>query len=148
MEAFGDLLKKKNMHQLALVILAVLFLLIPFNLPDNLVKFVDNMYIISVLCLLVIVGLYYLNPVVSVALIIFAIELVRRSKLQNRTLGDLRYIPSERKKSQQLNNLNEMPETLEEQIVSKMVPVANKPLIDSAPSYKPVYESVNNASEV
>lgn len=146
MEAFDDLLKKKNMHQLALVILAVLFLILPFNLPKNLVQVVDTLYAIVAIGLLALVGLYYLNPIVSVILLIFAFELVRRSKEQNETLGNQRYIPSEYKKSKQLNNMNEVEKTLEEEIVNKMVPEANKPLIDTGATYKPIYDPIKNAS--
>ena len=136
------------MHQLALVVLVILFLIIPFELPQTLTNAVDNNLVIIMISFLIIVGFYFLNPLVAGFLLVFAFELIRRSKKKNGTLGNQVYIPSENKKIKFLTSVNDFSVTLEEEVVKKMVPVADKPIIDSAPSYKPVYGSVNNASNL
>jgi hypothetical protein len=78
-----------------------------------------------------------------VVTLVAAFEVLRRTG-GLRTAKD--FIPSEEKKSEELEVINDFPVTLEEEVVANMVPMTNEKL--SAPSYQPLLQDVHHSSQV
>ena len=59
----------------------------------------------------------------------------------------MKYLPSENKKSCNMNSLNNFPVTLEEEMVNSMVPLVKHPASKDL-DYKPMEEDTYDASDV
>ena len=148
MEAFNDLMKQKNMYQVVLLILIILFLLVPVEIPNGLANMLDSLPAMIAMFILAILSLYYVNPILGAGILVFAFEIIRRVKMQNDTWLDQRFIPSEKKKMNYLEANNEFEVTLEEELVEKMVPVTKQSFMQGNASFKPVYDPIGNASSI
>ena len=135
----------KNKHHLLLVILLTLFIVFDVPLPDFVSELVDNpvgkvgVAVVS-LCMLSV------NPLVGVLSIIAAFVLIQRSSFGTGSFGLNNFLPSENKKSQQLSAMNDFPVSVEEEVISKMLPVANYEDV-SPPEFKPVLDDNYDAAD-
>lgn len=135
----------KNKHHLLLVILLTLFIIFDVPLPDFVSELVDNpvgkvgVAVVS-LCMLSV------NPLVGVLSIIAAFVLIQRSSFGTGSFGLNNFLPSENKKSQQLSAMNDFPVSVEEEVISKMLPVANYEDV-SPPEFKPVLDDNYDAAD-
>jgi hypothetical protein len=147
MEPYQNLFKNNNYHNLAILVVLVLYSVLNIQTPSMLAKLIDNIYGNIV----VIIAAFYLfahsNPIVGVVGLFAAYELIRRSSHSTGTLAIERYLPTEIKKSGHFSAFNQFPITLEEEVVKKMAP-----LVESAgPSnlnYKPASDDTHNAMDV
>ena len=106
------------------ILSAILFCFIVFKItvPDNLAHLVNNLY-----GHLIIVGLSFFiftksNPVVAVMFAFAAFAVLNRSG--NTSMHSMhQYIPSEDAKELMMMNMNEQPGTLEEEVVSQVIPL-------------------------
>ena len=147
METFRTLSRKDNQSELLLIILFIIYILFNIRTPYFLASIVD-----TVGGYLVVAGLFILLcksvkiwPVAAlgaVALIIF----IQRSRVSTGTAGMSMFLPSEIQKSNYFLNLNEMPVTLEEEMVHKMAPFQGH--ISDDGSYKPVLDDTYDAAKV
>lgn len=135
----------KNKHHLLLVILLTLFIVFDVPLPDFVSELVDNPVgkvgvAVVALCMLSV------NPLVGVLSIIAAFVLIQRSSFGTGSFGLNNFLPSENKKSQQLSAMNDFPVSVEEEVISKMLPVANYEDV-SPPEFKPVLDDNYDAAD-
>jgi len=134
-------LPKLSLHNLVLVLLVV-FIVSDVSVPNEVSKFVNTLHG-SALLLLVCLYVLYTSPVLGVVTLVAVFELLRRTG-GLRTAQD--FIPSEEKKSEEFEVINDFPVTLEEEVVANMVPMTNEKL--SAPSYQPLLQDVHHSSQV
>jgi hypothetical protein len=99
MEPYQNLFKNNNYHNLAILVVLVLYSVLNIQTPSMLAKLIDNIYGNIV----VIIAAFYLfahsNPIVGVVGLFAAYELIRRSSHSTGTLAIERYLPTEIKKS-------------------------------------------------
>lgn len=132
---------KLNLENVVLVLLVV-FVVGNFSVPADVSEFVNTLPGSSALLLAVVALLYY-KPVVGVIALIAAFELLRRS---GGFKTDNDFIPSEEKKSEDFDAMNDFPLTLEEEVVANMVPMSSENL--QAPSYQPLLEDLHDSSQL
>lgn len=137
---FKSLVKDK--HTLVLSILLSMFIVFDVPIPEVFAGMIDNplgkiAVAIGVLCLL------GMNPLVGVIAIIAGFVLIKRAGEKTGTEFERRYLPTEAKKSGHLSSMNQFPITVEEEVISKMLPVVSGDY--SEPSYKPVLGDNHNA---
>lgn len=135
----------KNKHHFLLVVLLTIFIVFEVPLPEFVSELVDNpvgkvAVAAASLCMLSV------NPLVGVLSIIAAFVLIQRSSVGTGSFGLNNFLPTESKKSQQLNAMNDFPVTVEEEVISKMLPVANYEDL-STPVYKPVLDDNYDAAD-
>ena len=135
----------KNKHHLLLVILLTLFIVFDVPLPDFVSELVDNpvgkvVVAIGALCMLSV------NPLIGVLSVIAAFVLIQRSSFGTGSYGLNNFLPTESKKSSHLVAMNDFPVTVEEEVISKMLPVANYEDV-SQPEYKPVLDDNYDAAD-
>ena len=146
MKLLKDLMKKGS-KDMVLIALMLIYLLFNVSTPDMLSKLIDNIYGNLVI---IIVALHIFmnteNKVVGVLVLLSAYELIRRASNDTGS-AVMKYLPSENKKSCNMNSLNNFPVTLEEEVVHKMVPYVNEGVM-SPPSYKPTQDKLHDAAKL
>ena len=132
----------KDKHTLVLSILLSMFIVFDVPIPEVFADMIDNplgkvAVAVGVLCLL------GMNPLVGVIAIIAGFVLIKRAGEKTGTEFERRYLPTESKKSGHLSSMNQFPITVEEEIISKMLPVVSGDYSEA--SYKPVLGDNHNA---
>ena len=139
------LLTRKNLPQLVVAVVGVLYILGDVTPPHELAGVVTTPIGLFVLLASVVALGRYANPVVTVIYLIAAYELYERST-KTHVRGPERMLPKDNR-DPRLNAENQFPVTLEEQVVKKMAPWVLHPS-STAATYKPVLDSDMNASEL
>jgi len=146
MDSFTELLNKKHMGELVLVILMIIYLVMGLKTPDFIANMVDNMIGKIVIIAIVIYLFMNANPVLAVVAALVAVDLMRRSS-DATGLGALAaYAPTEKKKMSQFTAFNQFPYTLEQEVVAKMAPIVRSGTSITPPSYKPLLDNLHDAS--
>jgi hypothetical protein len=146
MDSFTELLNKKHMGELVLVILMIIYLVMGLKTPDFIANIVDNMIGKIVIIMIVIYLFMNANPILAVVAALVAFNLMR-STSGSTGLGDLAaYAPSEQKKMSQFTAFNQFPYTLEQEVVAKMAPIVRSGVSIIPPSFKPMLDNQHDAS--
>lgn len=126
----------KDKHHLVLTILLSVFILFDIKVPLVLAELIDNplgKIVVAMLSLC----LLSLNALAGVVGLVASYILIQRSAGSTGTAAEKIYIPNERKKSRHISAMNQFPVTVEEEIISKMLPSTNQRDL-SSPEFKPV----------
>jgi hypothetical protein len=136
----------KDKQNYMFVFLIALFIILNIDVPQQIAELLDN---IIVKALLYLAALFLLSKhrVLGAVALIGVYELIRRSEIKSGTNAIKKYLPTQIHKDRHLSAMNQFPTTLEEEIVSNMVPLVNNAPL-SKPSYKPVLSANNSASTI
>ena len=133
----------RDKHSLILCLLLSCFVVFDVEVPLVLADVVDNpigKIGVAALALCILSQ----NTLVGVVAIIAAYVLIQRSEGKTGSYGERNFLPNENKKLSHLNAMNQFPSTLEEEIISTMLPMnRNMDLTDS--EYKPVLADNHDA---
>ena len=135
----------KSKHHLVLTILLCVFIVFDIQVPDALANMVDNpigkiAVAALALCLL------SMNTLLGVIGLVAAYVLIKRSANTTGTQAEKDYLPSEAKKRAVLSAMNQFPMTVEEEVIAKMLPMANQVDLSEA-EFKPVLGDTHNADK-
>ena len=126
----------KDKHHLILTALLSVFVLFDIKVPLVLADLVDNpigKIVVAVLALC----LLSVNALAGVVGLIAAYVLIQRSGDATGSIATQNYLPNEEKKSTHLSAMNQFPVTVEEEVISKMLPSTNQRDL-TPPEFKPV----------
>ena len=143
MEKFLNSLMKDK-HHLVLTLLLSVFILFDIKVPLVLAELVDNpigKIVVAVLSLC----LLSLNALAGVVGLIAAYVLIQRSGDTTGTIATENYLPTEEQKSSHLSAMNQFPVTVEEEVISKMLPSTNQRDM-TQPEFKPVLDDNHDAA--
>ena len=144
---FKKLLSFEKVHQLVIVVLLVLYLLLDVEIPFYLANLVDTTVGNIVVVLLAVTLLLSSNVIIGLLGCVAAYELIQRSRSVTGNLQLKQIQNAEKIKVDMLNNYNDYPVSLEEEVVSKMAPLVH----DSSNvnvSFKPVLNNLHDASSI
>ena len=130
-------MKPKKRNELYLLVVLVIYIVANVPTPEPLAKLIDNIYGNAAVSILAITLFVHTHPVVGVASLIAAYDLIKRSSIKTGTHAVRNQVPSEHKKISDFNKYNDFPVTLEEEVVSKMAPLVKHAPAANA-NYKPV----------
>ena len=135
----------KSNHHLVLTILLCVFIVFDIQVPNALANMIDNpigkiAVAVLALCLL------SMNTLLGVIGLVAAYVLIQRSADTTGTQAQKDYLPSEAKKSNVLSSMNQFPMTVEEEVIAKMLPMANQVDLSEA-EFKPVLGDTHNADK-
>ena len=147
MQNFSDLIKAEKRHQLVLGIVLVLYILLNVKTPDMISNWIDSIYGNIVVVVIAMILFSNSNPVVGILSIIAAYMLLKRSSITTGSFAIQKYLPSEESRSSDFSKLNEMPITLEEQMVAKMAPLVKHTPVSQA-NYQPVLDTLHEAAPI
>ena len=153
MDHLKDLMLKSNRHQLILAILFLLYLLLNIQTPNNLANAIDTPFGITIVLVIAIALFCVTNPLLGFVGFIVAYELIRRSSVETGSQALKQYVTTETQKKGQMDsfnndvNNNKLHSSLEEEVVSKMVPYVNVVQMDGS-NVKPVLDKQHDAASI
>lgn len=146
---------KEATLEYVLISLFLIFIVFQIEIPLFLAEMIDTPIGISTIIIFSFYIFLYTTPILGVITLIAAYELLRRSSLRTGKYAIPLYIPSQEKRDNKLESMNEpivqsQMNTLEEEIISNMSPigVSNKPLTLIETSFQPINENTHNATLV
>ena len=142
MEKFLNSLTRDK-HSLILCLLLSCFVVFDIEIPLVLAEVIDNpigKIGVAALALCILSQ----NTLVGVVAIVAAYVLIQRSEGKTGSYGERNFLPSENKKLSHLNAMNQFPITLEEEMISTMLPM-NRNMDLSESEFKPVLADNHDA---
>ncbi len=141
-------LKKFSAIETVLMVLFVLFIIVPVEMPVSLANIVDSPLGMVVLFGITLSLFLYFNPILGVLYILVAYELLHRSSKVTARTAIIEYTPTQQHKNAELQRMNPaQSQTLEEEIVELRAPIGKSDqgaYIDTV--FKPVANKTNGAS--
>lgn len=131
-------------HVFILTVLMALFIIFRIEMPRNISGAIDSIAGRVVLLVLV-VGLFTIDPVLGVVSMVAGFVMLHRATEATGTYAVNNYLPTQKTKDGELSAFNQFTESLEEEIVKKLVPFGGD-RDHSSPSYKPVLDDLHSAS--
>lgn len=141
--------KKLTPVETVALIVAVVYITMDISMPRPIADLIDT----TVGKLLIILGAVVLlmnDTILGAVALLVAFELIRRSEASTGTEAIRRYLPTQAKKDAHLSAFNQFPRTLEEDMVSKMVPLVA--FDEGAPNqglhlnYRPTMSNIHDAA--
>jgi hypothetical protein len=120
MDYFSSLFDKKNMPQLVLAVLFIIYLVMGYKMPGSVASIIDTTggKIVIVLAAL---GLFaYSNPILGVLALLVAYQLVKGASVKTGMAGLEQYYPTEQKKWTPFTPTHQFSYTLEQEVVKNM----------------------------
>lgn len=142
---FNNLIKKISQKDV-LSALLVVFIIYEFQLPKMLAGLVDNL-VGRVAIIALALSLFMHDHVVGALAIVAAYVLIHRAEKSTGRFGLRKFLPTQAKKDRNLSAFNQFPVTVEEEVVSKMIPYAPEGPAPKA-SYKPVQDKLHDAEQL
>jgi len=148
MQNLNDLIKAEKRHQVVLGVVLILYIILNVKTPKMLSQWIDTIYGNIVVVVIAMILFSNSNPVIGVISIVAAYFLIKRSSISTGTFAIQKYLPSEASRSDDFSKLNEVPVTLEEQMVFKMAPLVTHDAKYPDANYKPVLDSLHEAAPI
>jgi len=149
MEFSQDLFKKKNMGELLLAILFIIYLIMGYKTPPALASIIDTTYGKVIVVIIMLMLFVYANPILGVLGFFVAYNLMTNSETVTETYALNNYMPTEEKKYTALSMYNQFPYTLEQEIVKKMAPINQADTSNmNTYSFTPVLDDLYDAAPI
>ena len=145
MDFFNELLTKKQMPQLILSVLFVIYLAMDYKMPDNVAPFIDSVVGKIVVGIIALMLFSYSNPVLGVLALLVAYQLIRGASIKTGMAGLEQYYPTEEKKWSPFTPAHQFPYTLEQEVVKNMTTQKFNTEYVKAP-YRPTLVDTHDAS--
>lgn len=129
-----DAFKTCRKHEMLLTVLIILYIVLNVPTPDVIASYVDTPLGNIAVVLIALSFFTHSHAVVGVLGLFAAYVLIRRSSSSSAIEA---YVPSERRKSEELSALNQFPVTLEEQMVALRAPLADTEVGSATASFHP-----------
>ena len=145
MQYIDNLLEKRNMSQLMLVVLFIIYLVMGLNIPDPLANIIDSQFGKIVIALVALMLFGYSNPILGVLGIMVAYHLIKSSSEKTGIAALEKYYPTEEKKWSPFTPIHQFPYTLEQEVVKQMASQKFNASYVKAP-YRPMLDDTHDAS--
>ena len=132
-----DAFKTCRKHEMLLTVLLVLYIVLNVPTPDVIAPQVDTPLGNIVVVLIALSFFTHSHPVVGILGLFAAYVLIRRSSATTGSSAIEAYVPSEKRKSEELSAYNQFPVTLEEQMVALRAPLADTQVGSATSSFHP-----------
>ena len=129
-----DAFKSCRKHEMLLTVLIILYIVLNVPTPDVIASYVDTPLGNIAVVLIALSFFTHSHAVVGVLGLFAAYVLIRRSSSSSAIEA---YVPSEKRKSEELSALNQFPVTLEEQMVALRAPLADTQVGSGTSSFHP-----------
>ena len=145
MDYFSSLFDKKNMPQLVLAVLFIIYLVMGYKMPSGVANAIDTTAG-KIIVILAALGLFaYSNPILGVLGLLVAYQLVKGASIKTGMAGLEEYYPTQQKKWSPFTPIHQFPYTLEQEVVKNMTTQKfNSSYVKS--SFTPVLEETYNAA--
>jgi hypothetical protein len=147
MEYLNQLLEKRNMPQLVLVILFIIYLLMGYKTPSSVANMIDSNMGKIMVALFALLLFAYSNPILGVLGIFVAYQLVRGASIKTGMAALEKYYPTQEKKWSPFTPAHQFPYTLEQEMVKTMTPQKFNTNYVKA-TYRPTLDDTYDAASV
>ena len=148
MGSVNQLYEKKNVSQLILTILFLIYLVIGYKMPYDLAVLLDNIWGKIIIIIIAIVLFAVCNPILGILGFFVAYKLIMTSNIDSGNYGIQHYIPTEEKKYADMINNNKYPYTLEQEIVKLRAPIYHYNSDNHTYSFTSTLDDQKNAAPV
>ena len=145
MDYFTTLFDKKNMPQLLLSILFVLYLVMGYKMPEGFAGLIDSTIGKITVVLVALMLFAYSNPVLGVLALLVAYQMVKSASIKTGMAGLEQYYPTEQKKWSPFTPTHQFPYTLEQEVVKHMTTQKFNTEYVKAP-FRPTLDDTHDAS--
>ena len=145
MDSLKDLFTKKNMPELVLGSLFVLYLIMGYQMPEQAATIVDSTIGKIVVVLVALMLFAYSNPILGILGLLVAYHLIKSSSVKTGMAGLEEYYPTEAKKWSPFTSTHQFPYTLEQEIVKNMTTQKFNTEYVKAP-FRPILDDTHDAS--
>ena len=147
MEYFNELLEKRNMPQLVLVILFIIYLLMGYKTPSSVANIIDSNIGKIIVALFALLLFAYSNPILGVLGIFVAYQLIRSASIKTGMAALEKYYPTQEKKWSPFTPAHQFPYTLEQEMVKTMAPQKFNTNYVKA-TYRPTLDDTYDAASI
>ena len=145
MDYFSSLFDKKNMPQLVLAVLFIIYLVMGYKMPSGVANAIDTTAG-KIIVILAALGLFaYSNPILGVLGLLVAYQLVKGASIKTGMAGLEEYYPTQQKKWSPFTPIHQFPYTLEQEVVKNMTTQKFNSSYVKSP-FTPVLEDTYNAA--
>ena len=145
MDYFTTLFDKKNMPQLLLSILFVLYLVMGYKMPEGFAGLIDSTIGKITVVLVALMLFAYSNPILGVLALLVAYQMVKSASIKTGMAGLEQYYPTEQKKWSPFTPTHQFPYTLEQEVVKHMTTQKFNTEYVKAP-FRPTLDDTHDAS--
>jgi hypothetical protein len=145
MDSLKDLFTKKNMPELVLGSLFVLYLVMGYQMPEQAATIVDSTIGKIVVVLVALMLFAYSNPILGILGLLVAYQLIKSSSVKTGMAGLEEYYPTESKKWTPFTPTNQFAYTLEQEVVKKMASQKFNTEYVKAP-FRPILDDTHDAA--
>ena len=128
-----------------LAVLLVCFIVLDIQLPAELAYYVDTL-LGRVSVMIGAFSLFFVHSVLGVLAMVAGFVLLNRATGFNGA-PNVQYLPSEETKLNHLDEMNQFPVTLEEEVIHDMIPFVSEQHLP-LPEFKPTLNSVHDAAKL
>ena len=132
-----DTFKSCHKHEMLLTVLIIVYIVLSVPTPDIIAPYVDTPLGNIVVVLIALSFFTHSHPVVGILGLFAAYTLIRRSSVTTGSFAIEAFVPSEKRKSEELTAYNQFPVTLEEQVVAIMAPLADPEVGSATATFHP-----------
>ena len=147
MDYFSTLFDKKNMPQLVLSVLFVIYLVMGYKMPDGVAGLIDSTVGKIVVGLVALMLFAYSNPILGVLALLVAYQMIRSASIKTGMAGLEEYYPTEQKKWSPFTPAHKFPYTLEQEVVKNMTTQKFNTEYVKAP-FRPTLVDTHDASPI
>lgn len=147
MDYFSTLFDKKNMPQLVLSVLFVIYLVMGYKMPDGVAGLIDSTVGKIVVGLVALMLFAYSNPILGVLALLVAYQMIRSASIKTGMAGLEEYYPTEQKKWSPFTPAHQFPYTLEQEVVKNMTTQKFNTEYVKAP-FRPTLVDTHDASPI
>ena len=147
MDYFSTLFDKKNMPQLVLSVLFVIYLVMGYKMPDGVAGLIDSTVGKIVVGLVALMLFAYSNPILGVLALLVAYQMIMGSSIKTGMAGLEEYYPTEQKKWSPFTPAHQFPYTLEQEVVKNMTTQKFNTEYVKAP-FRPTLVDTHDASPI
>ena len=145
MDYFSTLFDKKNLPQLVLSVLFVIYLVVGYKMPEGIAVLVDSNVGKIVVVVVALMLFAYSNPILGVLALLVAYQMIKGASIKTGMAGLEEYYPTEQKKWSPFTPVHQFPYTLEQEVVKKMTTQKFNTEYVKAP-FKPILDDTHDAS--
>ena len=147
MQYIDNLLEKRNMSQLVLVVLFIIYLVMGLKMPDQIANIIDSSAGKIVVALIALLLFGYSNPILGILGILVAYQLIKASSEKTGMAALEQFYPTEEKKWSPFTAIHQFPYTLEQEVVKEMASQKFNANFVKAP-YRPMLDDTHEASMI
>ena len=145
MDSLKDLFTKKHMPELVLISLFVLYLVMGYQMPEQVATIVDSTIGKIVVVLVALMLFSHSKPILGILALLVAYQLIKSASVKTGMAGLEEYYPTESKKWTPFTPTNQFAYTLEQEVVKKMASQKFNTEYVKAP-FRPILDDTHDAS--